>query len=85
MLLAGEAGAKASSYRLSEIGNFLDNTFRARRDGQTSCFRLRIGSDESRGGWGAGSRSNWTGAGMAAGPTLSFFGKGADVNQPRIK
>jgi regulator of telomere elongation helicase 1 len=41
------------------------------RDGQTSCFRMRIGPDETRGGDGGGG-GNWS-AGMAAGPTLSFW------------
>ena len=43
--------------------------WRSLRDGQTSCFRLRIGPDESRGGGGGGrggGGGNWS-AGMAAG------------------
>ena len=69
-LLAGEAAAagrrsrsRASSFRLSEIGDSLEKAFRVRKDGQTSCFRLRIGPDTSAPGGGGGGQ----------GPALAHF------------
>lgn len=83
LLLAGEAAAlgrrsrsSASSYHLSDIGDALEKAFRVRREGHTPQFRLRIGSEESRGRGGVASNpggSGGWGAGMAAGPTLSFW------------
>ncbi|ACO67649.1 predicted protein, partial [Micromonas commoda] len=70
-LLAGEAAAvgqrsraRASGYRINELAEALELAFRARREGHVGSFRLRIGADESRGGFGAG---------HGAGPTLSFW------------
>ncbi len=90
-LLAGEAAAvgrrsrsRASGYRIDELAEALELAFRARRDGHVGSFRLRIGTDESRGvrdasgtrgtaSVGGGAVGKGFGAGHGAGPTLSFW------------